>query len=90
MSLNFPNLSRSYDAVGHCIRFWGYESAMEVPFFVDAAALSLIDPGASRDEPGLLGVFDAHRDRVIEIARNVYSRGRRGSYVLASTDVRRA
>ncbi len=39
MALNFPNFSRSYDSTRHAVRFWGYDSAMETSFFVNAEAL---------------------------------------------------
>jgi len=29
MALNFPNFSRSYDAAGNRIRFWGHDGAIE-------------------------------------------------------------
>jgi Protein of unknown function (DUF1488) len=52
MALNFPNLSRSYDAKGHCVRFWGYDEVLEIPFFVEEGALSRIHPQARGDEAG--------------------------------------
>ena len=33
MTLNFPNLSRSYEARQNRVRFWGYDSAREITFF---------------------------------------------------------
>ena len=58
MPLSFPNQSRSYDTRQHCVRFWAYDQALEIPFFVDADALCCIDPNVTRDESGLLGAFD--------------------------------
>ena len=34
---NFPNDSRSFDRTCRAVRFWGYESSMEVSFFVTEA-----------------------------------------------------
>ena len=42
--LSFPNQSRSYDARQNCVRFWAYDQALEIPFFVNADALCGIDP----------------------------------------------
>lgn len=38
MTLNFPNASRSYDETRNLIRFWGYDSALEICFFIEARA----------------------------------------------------
>ena len=88
MALNFPNQSRSYDARQHCVRFWAYDEALEIPFFVEASALCRMDPKATRDEPGLLNAFDLHRGRIFKAANRVYSRNRRGSYTLAAGDMK--
>jgi len=85
--LMFPNQSRSFDATRRAVRFWGHESAMEWSFFVTEAALALIDPEMIRDEAGMLGVFDAHRDRILAAAARLYERGRKGSYELAPADL---
>ena len=39
MALSFPNKSRAFDATRRAVRFWGYDSAMEVAFFVTEDAL---------------------------------------------------
>jgi len=88
MPLSFPNRSRSYDARQRCVRFWAYDESLEIPFFVEAEALSCIDPKATRDEAGLLGIFDRHRGRIFEAADRVYSRHGRGSYTLAVSDMK--
>ena len=88
MALSFPNQSRSYDARQHCVRFWAYDEALEVPFFVEASALCRMDPKAARDEPGLLNAFDLHRGRIFKAAIRIYSRNRRGSYTLAAADMK--
>jgi hypothetical protein len=48
----FPNHSRSYDATRRAVRFWGYDSAMEVSFFISEDALTRIQPAARLDEEG--------------------------------------
>lgn len=43
MAIDFPNQSRSYDGKRHGVRFWGHDSAREVSFLVEEAALAHID-----------------------------------------------
>ena len=86
MTLAFPNQCRSYDGVRDRIRFWGYDSAIEITFFVDTAALRKIDPNAVADEAGYLAVFDCARDKVHMAAREVYRRNRNGTYTCALSD----
>ena len=85
--LNFANHSRSYDATRHAVRFWGYDGAQEVSFFVTDAALQRLQPGTSEDEAGSLAAFGTHRDHVLQAASRVYARGRKGSYEVGPTDV---
>jgi len=70
------------------VRFWAYDQALEIPFFVDADALCRIDPNVARDESGLLGVFDLHRAQIFKAADRVYLRRRRGSYMLTASDMK--
>lgn len=88
MTLNFPNASRSYDETRNLVRFWGYDSALEICFFVEAAALVKLMPEPKDLDADCLDAFDAARERIIEAARKVYVRGRRGPYLLAATDFR--
>ena len=87
MTLNFTNQSRSYDATRQAVRFWGYDGAREVSFFVTDEALRRLEPGAPVDETSLLAVFEAHRDHVLRAAARVYARGRKGSYEIGANDV---
>jgi hypothetical protein len=86
--LNFPNPSRSFDAAQNRVRFWGYDSAIEVSFFVEANALKKLCPEMSNLEAGFLKAFDAARARIQEVANKVYERGSKGSYayILAAED----
>jgi hypothetical protein len=88
MKLNFPNPSRSFDATKNRIRFWAYDSAIEISFFVEADALQKLCPEMSNVEAGFLKAFDAARKRIHEVADKVYVRGRKGSfaYSLAAED----
>jgi hypothetical protein len=89
MTLSFPNPSRSFDANKNRVSFWGYDSVIEITFFVEAAALQKLYPETSDTEAGFLKAFDAVRKRIHEVAGNVYMRSRRkGSftYNLAAED----
>ena len=86
MTLNFPNASRSYDETRKLVRFWGYDSALEICFFVEASALLKLISETGNMEADCLDSFDAARERIIEAARKVYARGRDGPYLLAAAD----
>jgi hypothetical protein len=86
MALMFPNASRSYDGTRRAVRFWGHDSAMEWSFFVTEDALKHMHPAMDRDEAGMLGAFDAHRDLICATAVKVYRRAQKGSYELGVAD----
>jgi hypothetical protein len=86
MTIEFPNLSRGYDATRRCVRFSGYEGALERPFFVEEEALQFLDAAAKGGEAKLLGAFDRHRDRICEAAARAYGRRQLGSYTLTARD----
>ena len=68
------------------IRFWGYDSALEISFFVEVSALYKLNPQTMNVEAGYLETFDATRDRIHETARKVYSQSRKDAYLLAAAD----
>jgi len=84
--LNFPNVSRSYDATRHCVRFWGYDGALEVSFFVEEEAVFRIAPATRHNQTAILESFDSNRERILKVAQKVYSGRRQGSYALAASD----
>lgn len=84
--IDFPNHSRSYDPTRRAVRFWGYDSAIEVSFFIEEDALITIQPDANVGEAGFLAVFDANRDLICAAAAKIYVRGSRGSYDLVAAD----
>jgi hypothetical protein len=88
MPLSFPNPSRSFDESGSRIRFWGYDRAIEVSFFVEFDALKRLSPGMATAEAGFLKAFDETRKRIHEAADEVYARAGRGkgayAYVLSA------
>ncbi|WP_228883896.1 DUF1488 family protein [Paraburkholderia saeva] len=83
MVINFPNPSRSYDASRHCVCFWGYDDAREIAFLVEDAMLTKLNPDQGSDEPALLAAFDRNRDRIQELARNLYKSGPRNRYTIS-------
>jgi hypothetical protein len=84
--LKFPNASRSYDPTRHCVRFWGHDGALEIPFFVAEDALLQLTPRAARGEASLLAAFDQHRERIVRAALKAYGGRRKGSYELTASD----
>jgi hypothetical protein len=88
MRLSFPNPCRSFDEDHNRVRFWGYDSSIEVAFFVDTDALKRLCPEMSNLESGFLKAFDKSRNRIEEIANKVYARDGKGaySYILAEGD----
>jgi hypothetical protein len=86
MALSFPNRSRSYDAQGQRVRFWGYDGAFEISFFVEERAFARISPDARLDEAGFLSAFDRSRDRILKVAAKVYAGRRREAYILLASD----
>jgi Protein of unknown function (DUF1488) len=86
MALRFPNKSRAFDATRRAVRFWGYDSAMEVAFFVTEDALKRVQPDMQSNEAGLLRAFDSNRDLICKRAAKIYARGRKGSYDLVGAD----
>jgi hypothetical protein len=86
MTLNFPNDSRSYDERGRRVRFWGYDSSLEISFFVDVGALCKLLPQTKDLEDAYLEAFDVAKERIHEGARKAYGQSRQGSYLLAAAD----
>lgn len=86
MTLNFPNESRSYDLRRNLVCFWGYDSALEIPCFVEVNALNKINPQTRDVEEGYLEAFDAARDRIHDAARKVYERKRESVCLLSAAD----
>lgn len=78
MALDFPNLSRSFDAKRRCVRFWGHDDACEVSFVVEEDVFRLFDRGTPADEDGILKTFDSNRERILGAARKAYTR--RGTF----------
>ncbi len=90
MNLHFPNPSRSFDASSSRILFWGYDSTIEVSFFLEATALKKLYPDLDKSETELLKAFDTARERIYKVADRVYRHGGGGkgtyAYVLTADD----
>lgn len=88
--LRFPNPCRSFDTTKQRVCFWGYESSIEVSFFIDTDTLKLLSPEMSDIEPEFLRAFDAERERIHVMANNAYMRGSKGCYshILTAEDAR--
>ena len=84
--IEFPNHSRSYDRTRRAVRFWGYDSAIEVSFFINEDALTILQPDANLDEDGFLNAFDTNRDAICAVAAKKYVRNSKGSYELVAAD----
>jgi hypothetical protein len=84
VKLNFPNSSRSYDARNNLIRFWAYDSALEISFFVEVTALCKQNANSDGSEAAYLAAFDAAREKIHSAACKVYSRGRSDAYILGA------
>jgi Protein of unknown function (DUF1488) len=86
MTIEFPNLSRRYDTTRRCVRFSGYDGALEKSFFVEEEAIWRLDTVARSGEAALLNAFDLHRERICKVASRAYARRREGSYTLTVAD----
>lgn len=84
-ALSFPNQCRGFDATRNRVQFWGYDTAIEISFFVTADALRKLSPAMSGTEAGVLEAFDGARERIHKVADKVYERGHKESYVYLLT-----
>jgi hypothetical protein len=86
--IKFPNHSRSYNRTRRAVQFWGYDSAIEVSFFINEDALTHLEPEADLNEAGFLAAFDAHRSSIVTVAARKYVRNSKHSYELIGADFR--
>ena len=86
MRLSFPNPSRSFDASHRRVCFWGYDSTIEISFFVGMDVLKRLRPDMSDTESGFLQAFDAASSQIHEVADKVYAHGGKAScaYILVA------
>ena len=90
MRLNFPNVSRSFDANRSRVCFWGYDSTIEISFFVETEALKSLSPEIGSVEKEYLKAFDTSLERIHKVADKLYVHGGKGkgtySYILEADD----
>jgi len=90
MRLHFPNTSRSFDANRSRVCFWGYDSTIEISFYVGAEALQHLCPETEGVEKGYLKAFDDSLERIHNVADKVYVHGGKGkgtyTYILEADD----
>jgi hypothetical protein len=80
VTLSFPNVSRSYDPEGRRIRFWGYDSTIEVPFFLEEGIIFILRPQTKNNEAAILAAFDEVRERICAVALKIYALHRHRSF----------
>ena len=85
MKLSFLNPSRSFDASKSRVQFWGYDSTIEISFFVEADALKQLCPDINNAESDFLHAFDSARDRIVEVAGEIYTSGKKRRFVFVLT-----
>ncbi|MGV2288099.1 DUF1488 domain-containing protein [Trinickia sp. YCB016] len=83
VTLNFPNPSRTYDVSRHCVCFWGYDNSREITFLVDDAMLAKLNSDMGSGEPALLAAFDRNRERILALARDLYTGGPQNRYTIS-------
>lgn len=86
MTLSFPNRSRSFEPRQDRVRFWGHDSAIEITFFLEGAALRNLCPVPSTDEADVLRAFDSAISCIHQIAEQAYERNRGRSNTLVLTE----
>ena len=85
MALNFPYRSRSFDKAKSRVRFWGYDGAKEISFFLETEALLRFSPPRGGAEAGILVAFDGGLEQIHAAADRAYARGRKGTYAFTLT-----
>lgn len=87
-TLNFPNESRSFDEKRARVCFWGYDSAIEISFYVEADTLKTLRPEMESTEIGILQAFDSVREQIHGVASKVHGRSDNGTYahILGAND----
>ena len=86
MALAFPNPSCDYDEQRRCVRFWGYDSAIEVLIIVEASALLKLKPELDQSKTGFLEAFRSVRETIEKAALRRHVRNAQGSYTYVLTD----
>ena len=86
MSLHFPNAIRSYNGTHHDITFWGHDTALEITFVLDLAALQFMRGDEITDEQELIHTFDQNVNLIHATAKRVYEKKKGGFHRLSADD----
>ena len=70
--LSFPNPSRDFIRSKKQVHFIGYDSVLEISFFLEMDALLKLQPNLDDSESAILQAFDNARQRIQEVASQVY------------------
>ncbi len=84
MAITFLNPTRQFDATVNCMRFSGYDGAIEVSFFLEVEALTKIHPALNQVESEILDAFDQCLKKIHKVASKVYKQKKR-TYVCTLT-----
>lgn len=84
MAVLFLNPTRQFDESVNCMRFSGYDGAIEVSFFLEMAALTKISPSMNLVETDILAAFDQALKKIHKVASKVYQQNKR-TYVCTLT-----
>ena len=88
MTLEFSNPSRHFDATRNCVCFWGYDSVIEISFYLETSALQKLFPKIDGEEAGYIKAFDDARNQIHEVAKKVYAYDEKSThaYFLSAED----
>jgi predicted component of viral defense system (DUF524 family) len=84
MSITFENPNRRFDESINCMRFSGYDGAIEVSFFLKVEALVKLCPQLNETEAEILQAFDLRLQKIHKAASKVYGQNRK-TYVCTIT-----
>ncbi|MDR3376372.1 MAG: DUF1488 domain-containing protein [Ancalomicrobiaceae bacterium] len=87
MALDFLNDSRSYDPSHQYVTFWGHDSAFEITFRLDHAALSRFAGNDTLSEAAALNAFDTNIAYIRSIARKLYQGNPKRYWELSAKDI---
>ena len=86
MTIEFPNLSRRYDTTQRCVRFSGYDGALEKSFFLEEQAIWRLDRLSRDNVEAMLDAFDRNRERIYKVATKIYAKYGGSSFIIEVDD----
>jgi len=85
VSLHFPNAIRSYNGAHHDITFWWHDTALEITFVIELAALQFMRGDKSTVEQELTHIFDQNVSLIHAAAKRIYEK-KKGGFIRLSAD----